>query len=63
MYVVMNIQDKNGSMLSCVSVMECDNYMYVAGVKVRLLAVYSVHNVCTYVWRTTPKNHMLHIHQ
>ena len=36
MYVVMNIQDKNGSMLSCVSVMECDNYMYVAGVKVRL---------------------------
>ena len=32
----MNIhRDKDGSTLSCVSVMECDNYMYLAGVKVR----------------------------
>ena len=32
-YVIMNIhRDKDGFMMS---VMECDNYMYVAGVKVK----------------------------
>ena len=35
MYVIMNIQ-RYCRMLSCVSVMECGNCMYLAGVKVRL---------------------------